>query len=577
MYEPVEILPGGHGQPSISRWRSALRFAAIAAAYLIACRVMLAPICNFAHLGTASYEGDARAFIWVLAWDNHVILDPSPPLFNANKLYPLPNALAYGEHLFGISLFTLPFYALTRNPVLSYNVVWILAYVFTAAAMHLLAWRYTRDHLAALAAGMAGTFCFFRMHHGHGHLNLIWSFWIPLSFAALDRWTERPTWLRLATFVAVVVLQVLAAWYQAVMIVVADAVFFTWLVIAERRRIRLSRFSIQAVVGGLVAAALVWPFAGPYFILHQEAPAAVAASSADLIGWLVPPENTWIGQWLVAHHVKGPRWIWGELTVFLGWITLGLAVSGAIVSLRSRDALVRRSRFFIVLGVVAALLALGPTAREVAAGSYGWSPFGVLANLPGFSLFRIPARYSQLVNLALAMLAAVACAAGHRRFGHAGRAVTVVATVLLLAEFYVVNFPGGPPQPLPVPAVYRYIATLPAGAVLSLPEYARTNLWFREADYQYFSTAHWHPIVNGDSREWPAHFVELTERLKTFPAEGAASTMRQIGVRYVVVHAARGEAGALVAPALASTDFQLLARFDHDYLFQVVMPARQSY
>ena len=97
-------------------------------------------------------------------------------------------------------------------------------------------------------------------------------------------------------------------------------------------------------------------------------------------------------------------------------------------------------------------------------------------------------------------------------------------------------------------AVYRYIATLPAGAVLSLPAYARTNFWFREADYQYCSTAHWHPTVNGDSREWPTHFVELVDRLKIFPDAAAASTMRQVGVHYVVLHAGRREAGTLVTP-----------------------------
>src|SRR5206468_10440784 len=125
-------------------------FGAIAVMYLAACRVMLAPICNFERLATASYGGDARAFIWVLAWDNHAVLDRVPSLFDANKLYPLPNALAYGEHLFGISLFTLPIYAITRNPVLAYNLVWVLTYVLTAAAVHWLALRHTRDHLASM-------------------------------------------------------------------------------------------------------------------------------------------------------------------------------------------------------------------------------------------------------------------------------------------------------------------------------------------------------------------------------------------------------------------------------------------
>jgi hypothetical protein len=192
--------------------------------YLAACRIMLAPIVNFAQLRTASFGGDVRAFIWVLAWDNHAVLDRVPSLFDANKLFPLQNSLAYGEHLFGISLFTLPIYAATRNPVLAYNVVWLLAYLLTAAAVHALAWRYTRDHLAAMTAALAFTFCFFRMHHGHGHLNLIWCFWIPLvpRDGSLDGTADLT---RIGLLTAVIVLQALAAWYQAVLIAVADLIF----------------------------------------------------------------------------------------------------------------------------------------------------------------------------------------------------------------------------------------------------------------------------------------------------------------------------------------------------------------
>jgi hypothetical protein len=561
---------------TISAWRRYGAWAAIAVIYAGACRVMLAPIFNFAHPATASYGGDTRAFIWVLAWDNHAVLDRVPSLFNANKLYPLTNALAYGEHLFGISLFTLPIYAVTRNPVLAYNVVWLLCYVLTAAAGHFIAWRYTRDHLAALVAGMMCAFCFYRMHHGHGHLNLLWGFWIPLSFVAMERWAARPTWARLSVWVAMVVLQALAAWYEAVLITVADLLFLLWLFAVERRRMPLKAFLTQGAVAVVAAFALVWPFARHYFILHQEPPSYAAGASADLAGWLVPPENTFAGQWLLAHGVKdhwghwSPRWIWGELTVYLGWVPLILATAGAIVALRTRDESLRRSRFFILLGVAAAALALGPSPWEVASGSFGASPFGILSLVPGLSLFRIPARYTQLVGLALAVLAAVACAALHRRYGLAGRVVSVLAVGLFLAESYLVNFPGGQPQPAVVPPVYKHIATLPPGPVLSLPDYANTPSWYEEANYQYYSTAHWQPTVNGDSREWPAEFLELTARLKTFPDPDAASAMRDIGLRYIVVHAGQPGADAMVEPAAASGDYRLLARFDRDYLFQVL-------
>jgi hypothetical protein len=133
---------------------------AISAGYLVACRIMLAPLCNFAALGTASFGGDTRLLLWTLAWDNHALLDRVPGFFNANIFYPAPNALAYSEHVFGISLFSLPVYAVTRNPVLAYNVVWILSYFLTALTTHALAWRYTRDHLASTVAGLAAAFCF---------------------------------------------------------------------------------------------------------------------------------------------------------------------------------------------------------------------------------------------------------------------------------------------------------------------------------------------------------------------------------------------------------------------------------
>src|SRR5437868_6192254 len=97
-----------------SAGRRAVRLVAIAAVYLIACRVMLAPICNFEHLATAVFGGDVRLIAWTLAWDNHAVLARVPAVFDANIFYPASETLAYSEHLFGISIFTLPVYAVTH-------------------------------------------------------------------------------------------------------------------------------------------------------------------------------------------------------------------------------------------------------------------------------------------------------------------------------------------------------------------------------------------------------------------------------------------------------------------------------
>ena len=561
----------------------------LAAVYLLTCRIMLAPIFNFAHPASASYAGDARLVVWLLAWDNHAVFDRVPALFDANIFFPAQNALAYTEHMFGISLFTLPVYALTRNPVLAYNVVWLLSFLFAAVAAHWLSWRCVRDHVAATVAGLAFAFCFYRMHQGHGHLHMIWSFGIPLSLIAMERYVAFPSWRRLSALVAIVVLQALGSWYQAVMLAVADVLFAAWLVLVERvgmawsprhlldgwrdERTRrwLVRLALRSAAGAALALAVVWPFAHHYNVLVSATPAETAGGAADLAGFFIPPENTFMGQWMIAHGIKGPRWIWGELTLYLGWITVSLAAVGVAVSLRGTTPFQRRLQFFALLGLVSLAFAFGPSSREVATGSWGWTPYGLLMRVPGIDLFRAPARFTELLTLALAVLAAAGCAAIRARFGRFGTVLTIAAIPALLCEFYVVNFPGGAPAPFPIAPIYSAVAPLPPGAVVSLPDYADAAIWFQEADYQYYSTAHWHPIANGYSRAAPPGFRHLMNQLSTFPSASAAGVMRTVGIRYVVFHGRQIENGwRLVSAAVTSSDFRLVAQRDDDYLFEVL-------
>jgi len=547
---------------------------AAAGLYLVACVIMLDPLVDFRHLHSASLEGDARLVIWILGWNNHAVLDGVPSLFDANIFHPEPNTLALGEHLFGISLFTLPVYAATRNPVLAYNVVWLLSFLLSALAAHLLAWRVTRDHLAAGVAGLVYAFCFFKMQQGHAHLHIVWAFWIPLSLVLIDRWFHRPTWPRLTALFVCVALQALASWYLAVMVLVADALWLTWLGLEHRLsapdtnatgvgRIR----PVQVVVACGLGAALLWPFAGRYGALLGGSPAEAAAGSADLAAYLVPPENTWLGQILIASGSLSPRWIWGERTLYLGCATLALAGIGIMRALGDRTGSARLVRFSVALGLVALALSLGPASPQ----SWGWTPFGMFVRLPGMQLFRVPARFALLLTLALAVLAAAGASSLHRRFGAIGRAVTFLLLPLLLTESFVVQFPGGGPRPFPIPPVYRYLATLPAGAAVSLPDFLLTPAWFREADYLYYSTAHWRPIVNGYARTTPRGFPDRIRGISTFPSTQAADLLRSLGVAYVIVHGAelpdRGD--AVFGRAREGEDFVQLARFGEDYLFRV--------
>src|SRR5262249_51157500 len=140
-------------------------------------------------------------------------------------------------------------------------------------------------------------------------------------------------------------------------------------------------------------------------------------------------------------------------------------------------------------------------------------------------------------TLAVALLAAAGCSMMHVRLGRLGRLVTIAAMLTFLVESRVVNFPGGGQPVVPIPDIYKTIASLPSRAVVSLPDNAGTDVACEEADYQSFSTAHGHPIANGFSREEPTGFRVLMDRLRTFPGSDSLAAMRETGIRYVVVHA----------------------------------------
>jgi hypothetical protein len=51
--------------------------------------------------------------------------------------------------------------------------------------------------------------------------------------------------------------------------------------------------------------------------------------------------------------------------------------------------------------------------------------------------------------------------------------------------------------------------------------------------------------------------------------------MRAVKISYVVLHASLAGAKDMLAPVKASPDFRLLARFDDDYLFEVLTGGTQ--
>ena len=527
-----------------------------AVAFALVTRVMAAPLIDFNNLSDASYPGDSRLLIWTLAWDAHALL-AGWPLFDANMFFPQAGALGWAEHHMGIGVFAAPIYALTHDPVYAYWCIWLAAFVLNGLAMQALAFRITRDTVASFGAGLVYAFCFFRMHHAHGHVQMLWTWALPLALVAADRWVERPTAWRVVTVTALVVLQALSGWYLAVDVALLLLVAAPFLLIGRP-------LTLRHAVTGAVAVAVAFPavlwFAGAYTHLSGNSLAEVMGNSADVASYLVPPENTWLGRWVGTHTSLKPRWIWGEQTLYAGMVALALGGIGKWGWFRKPD---RLTAAVAVAGGIALALSFGP-------GVSGHMPFDYFATLPVMGLLRAPARMALLVMLALSVHVAVGSAYLRTRWRQPATVLLTMAAVLGLWESYVVGFPGGTPPREPIPGVYTRLASLPAGPVLSLPTYRFAPDNFREADYLLFSTAHWLPIVNGFGRHEPPGHKEQMEVLARFPAPDAIARLRQIGVRYVVLHPDRAsELARAAGEAEQVPGVRLVAHDGSDFLFEV--------
>jgi hypothetical protein len=544
-----------------------VRRAAVVIAYAALTAVMTWPFVNYANFADSSYGGDARLIIWTTAWANHAVLN-ALPLFDANIFFPAPESLRYNEHLLGVSLATLPWAAAGVSPVLAYNATWLLGFFLNGVATFAWLRRFAIDALPAFLGSLVFTCSFYVMLHVHGHLHLVWLWPLPLSSLLLERWWVRPAIWRAALWLAVVLVGLLTSWYIAVMVALVNLATGAMLLVTgprasggdERRR------AMYLLVASAVVVVCLYPLARPYVGMRAN-PAEAAAFSADLVSYLVPPEHTLAGRWWLANVDARPRSIYGETTLFAGWVALTLALLG-LIPLATDAKLPRLAWVFPLLAAIGFLLSLGPSPPLL--GGPALAPFGWLSSLPGFSGMRAPARFALVCTLGLSGLTALGASWLSRRIGRRGSQSLAVLVPLMLLEWFVVGFPGGKPEVHPIPAIYRTPEVRAARAIASLPEYRDRQDWFLGGDYLYYSTAHWRRIVNGFGRSEPPTQPEVVAKVRAFATDPGA--VAALGVQYVVVHGDRlpREDRGIIDAAKANPRCRLVRQIESDYLFEVL-------
>ena len=236
----------------------------------------------------------------------------------------------------------------------------------------------------------------------------------------------------------------------------------------------------------------------------------------------------------------------GRVVVFLS--LLAAARLALAFPVRSRFAdlgdFLRRMRIGTRAGLFLALALLGVI---VALGTHTpYYRFLVQSFGPVFHVIRAPVRGVVLFDLGLAVLAAWGLAELLRSRRPAARSSVALAAVLLIGiEYRAFPLSVGRVEPEPSP-VYRWLAGVAVpGGVVEWP----LGPW-HDQEYEFRSTVHWKPIVNGASGFSPPDYDVLARAFEQRPIpESVWGLLGRHGASLLVFHAGAGEPDTVAAYA----------------------------
>jgi hypothetical protein len=475
----------------------------------------------------ALVQRDINLTMWVLAWDCHALATAPLGLFDANAFYPAPLSLAFSEHMLGnVPLFA-PVYAVTANAVLAHQLALLATFVIAAVTMRAYVLHWTRDEVAALAAGLLYAFAPFRLWQV-GNLHVISIHALPLVPLGIDLALAGRRRAGGVLLAAGLVVSALCSYYVGYAAFALAGGYGIVAVVTRGER----RGIASIALAGAVAVAAVWALTLPYLALQRDG--IIPARSQ---------ESGFVSLAFIGVLREGPRgiasfFLWPRrdgVPLFLGFTATLLAIAG-IVGRRGapRGALTAAA----LAGYV---LALGPNYLRgdgtLVALPYRW----LVGLVPGFSAMRVPQRFGAITTFAVAALAGLGLSRVRAVLSARGRPglSRVIPLLVVLAAMVegrpgrlrTLEMPAGPTMP---PAGTWLAAHGDGGPMIELPIAEKDLLGQSLAVYR--STAHWLPIANGYAPYVPDSFRRIMEAAQRLPAPAALDEMLAVApFRWIVV------------------------------------------
>lgn len=336
------------------------------------------------------------------------------------------------------------------GPVAAYNALVLISFPLTALAAYLLARQCALAPLAAAGAALVVAFSPFHVAHAAYHPHVAQLQWLPLYLWALWRCLDWPTPAAVALLACAVVGVTLSNFYGGLIAIAITPVSIAvyWLVKMRRDRVPVRRLLVTSATLAAMAmagAAYAWYVAADAFLGGDAALSFargdVARYSATWSSYLLPQ----VAHPLLADttRVAGPALLEQQLT--LGWALL--ALSGVAVAAwfgrRHTAAVLSAVPMLVAIAVFALVCSLGPAD-------------GLSALLP---MFRSYARFGSVVQLMVALLAAIGAEHLWQSRARGSRMLVIALAMVTVVEYAV--WPSRAWRDVLPTAAHRWVAQQP--------------------------------------------------------------------------------------------------------------------
>jgi len=462
-------------------------------------------------------RNDTRLIAYIIGQVQQNITD-GQPLYYGTFFAPDNNTLTYSDPFITSAVMTLPFRALTTNPIQIFNIVFIIGFFLTVFSSFLLFDYLFKDPwitlLSVLLFNLSG---FHLAYYPHIQMLLLWPLILSIYFFSRYLKENRSDYLFL--FFAGVTLQMAESLFPAYLIFFSTVILYIVTRLTQNKFINDLKFIfIEGIAFYIAWAFLLYPYLELHFSL-PEASRPIRDAAAFSLG---------IDQIFTMYHS------WTVILLFL--IS---AVWQILNPLRTTSYF---QKAFTITFFFSLIMSLGPVLKIFGKNIRIFSlpiplPYTLFYYLfPGFTGFRTPSRFIVLALLAAVILIGFWLKPLFEKLKTKTKLTLILivfSSLLLEADFPLKAYPVN----INMHPVYEQVRALPPDAIiLELP----IKLWTSpdheiESIRSLYSLSHGHRRYNGFSGFATNRWIELTQKIE---ADGltqeSINALYSLGVTHVV-------------------------------------------